>query len=514
MRAGLAALLGLILSPVTARAAEPALYTIAVGFNGVPQGSEALGVEPLRYADDDAASFHRFARDLSRRSYLLTILDADSQRRFPDFAAEARSPTLAVLHEVIDEILAAVQADAVVGRPSSLLFFYSGHGGTIDGTAALTLLDGRLTQAAIYDEVLARVPATFVHVLVDACHAESIVSPRGVQADRVDVGGDVVAKYVHDRTLSRFPHVGAIVATTSNAEAHEWDVFEAGIFTHELLSGLRGGADVNGDGRIEYSELGAFLAAANRQVTDPRARLKTVVHPPALNPRAPLIDLRRARRIGRLRGTPAALGRFFIEDLRGNRIVDLRSEQGAFVDLLVPAAERLFVRNASGEVEIVVPVEATRPLPRRLQTSRGVRARGAVETSLRGGLFAAEFGPAYYRGYVDSTGSVDTTEGGARLAVTDGAAPEAAPGVTTSAGWRRPTGWAAIAVAGVLGVGAMRFGTSAADAHREYQDPNLVERRAAGLRNTYTRDARLAIGLAVGAAVVAAVGVLVWKLRQ
>jgi hypothetical protein len=233
-----------------------------------------------------------------------------------------------------------------------------------------------------------------------------------------------------------------------------------------------------------------------------------------LNPRAALVDLRAARRIGRLRGTPAALGRFFIEDLRGHRIVDLRSEQGASVDLLVPAAERLFVRNASGEAEIIVPMEATRPLPSRLQTSRGVRARGAVETSLRRGLFAAEFGPAYYRGYVDSTGYVDTMEGVARLTVTDGAPPEAAPGVTTSAGWRRPTGWAAIAAAGVLGVGAIWFGTSAADAHREYQDPNLVERRAAELRNGYAHDARLAIGLAVGAVVVAAVGALVWKHRQ
>ena len=36
------------------------------------------------------------------------------------------------------------------------------------------------------------------------------------------------------------------------------------------------------DGKIEYSELSAFLSAANREVTDPRARLAVVVHPPAM----------------------------------------------------------------------------------------------------------------------------------------------------------------------------------------------------------------------------------------
>jgi uncharacterized caspase-like protein len=48
------------------------------------------------------------------------------------------------------------------------------------------------------------------------------------------------------------------MASASNTQAHEWDDYQTGVFTHELLSGLRGGADVNGDGRVEYSEMAAF----------------------------------------------------------------------------------------------------------------------------------------------------------------------------------------------------------------------------------------------------------------
>ena len=163
-----------------------------------------------------------------------------------------------------------------------MIFFYSGHGRRTDnGDGALALLDGELTREVLYDEVLAALPARLVHLLVDACHAEAVVRPRDLQARSVDLGEGTVADYLQKQTLARFPHVGAVVATTSSAEAHEWDRYRAGVFTHELLSALRGAADVDGNRRIEYSELAAFLAAANREVADRRALLQTVVTPPA-----------------------------------------------------------------------------------------------------------------------------------------------------------------------------------------------------------------------------------------
>ncbi len=89
-----------------------------------------------------------------------------------------------------------------------------------------------------------------------------------------------VEQVMADTTLGRFHNVGAIVAAATNGQTHEWDQYHQGVFTHELLSGLRGAADVNEDSAIEYSELGAYLSAANREVPDLRARLKVITSPP------------------------------------------------------------------------------------------------------------------------------------------------------------------------------------------------------------------------------------------
>src|SRR5204862_1128969 len=92
--------------------------------------------------------------------------------------------------------------------------------------------------------------------------------------------------------LARHPNIGVILATTLGQESHEWSTIESGVFTHELLSALVGAADVNGDLVVEYTEVQAFVAAANRDIKDPRAIPQIIARPPAANLRVPLIALR------------------------------------------------------------------------------------------------------------------------------------------------------------------------------------------------------------------------------
>jgi hypothetical protein len=99
---------------------------------------------------------------------------------------------------------------------------------------------------------------------------------------------------------------------------------------------------VNHDGRVEYGELGAFLMAANREVVDPRARVSSVVQPPAAGAHRALSHLGSRSTIGRLTGIPPAAGRFFIEDRRGNRILDGHAEPGFSISVGVPPDELLF----------------------------------------------------------------------------------------------------------------------------------------------------------------------------
>src|SRR6185369_4903495 len=167
------------------------------------------------------------------------------------------------------------------GHANVVFVFFSGHGSaTAGGTPQLALLDGGISQEVLYDDVLGHLAADYVHVIIDACHAEAIVRPRDVQAEPVKVTASEAGALLVHSTLARFPNVGAIVASSTAAQAHEWDVLRHGVFTHELLSALRGAADVNHDQRIEYSEAYAFLAAANRGVADPRARLTVVSRAP------------------------------------------------------------------------------------------------------------------------------------------------------------------------------------------------------------------------------------------
>ncbi len=265
------------------------------------------------------------------------------------------------------------------------------------------LLDGSLTRAVLYDQVLAALPARFIHVFVDACHAAAVVQPRDTSAAVVDVTESDARRLLASETLARFPNVGALVATSAVEETHDWDRYQGGVFTHELLSGLRGAADVNGDRHVEYSELEAFLAAANREVSDPRGRLRVEVRPPPLDLRVPVVDLTRARKSG-WATVPGGVP-FHIEDARGERLVDGYAEPGHTMTLALPSDAELYYRAAEGGARFrVVPGRVAR-LDRAPMRGASLVARDALATAFERGLFAAPFDPAYYRGFVDRTGA-------------------------------------------------------------------------------------------------------------
>jgi hypothetical protein len=481
-----AALLALTAGP--ARAAS-VLFTIAIGNNAPPSSDVEGELGALHFADDDAAAVHQLGRSLARRSFLLTIADRETQERFPDVIGEARPPSLHELTRVIQELNHELALATAAGDETSVIIFYSGHGSVgADGRAALTFLDGPLTRDELYDEVLTPLQARYVHLLVDACHAEAVVRPRDAQAQVVPLSRDAAAAYLGQATLARFPHVGAIIATTAAQQAHEWDGYQRGVFTHELLSGLRGGADVNGDGRVEYSELGAFLVAANRGVLDPRGRPVAVVRPPPLNPRTPLVDLRSATGAARLRGRPGPLGAFHVEDDRGVRVLDLRAEDAFGVELLVPAAT-LFVRAGDREAELQLRPGQSAAFHQLSLRPLSARPRGALDRSLRAGLFATRFGPAYYAGFVDNR---------ADLVAVD-LPPAGSPASEPRA---RYAPWLLGGAAALAATSAL-FGGVALDARRDVQRTDIaVEALAA--RDRYDRARYAAFGF-LGAALVAAV---------
>src|SRR5258706_222403 len=204
----------------TARRSASGIFRRIPARRGVGAAPDGGPLEPLRYADDDAAVFFAFTRELSQAAVLLTVLDAASQRRFPELVGVARPPTLVELRRAVAMLRERFEADRRAGHEPTLLFFFSGHG-TRGGSRppSLALLDEPLTQEILYRDVLAALPARYVHIFVDACHAESVVRPRDLEAQVVALGAEDVQAYAARSTLARFPHVGALVATASAAQA-------------------------------------------------------------------------------------------------------------------------------------------------------------------------------------------------------------------------------------------------------------------------------------------------------
>ena len=291
------------------------------------------------------------------------------------------------------------------------MIYYAGHGDVgPDGQGFLTLASGdELTRSDLFGKLLGASPADHNHVIVDACRSEQFVLSRGEwKSDRGPADyGESVREYLDDNHLGAHPNTGVVLAHSADQETHEWERWEGGIFTHQLLSGLRGGADINGDGRIEYSELGAFVSAANSGVGDARARLEVAVRPPRGDERAPLLTHDRVtdQRVLLLAGVDA--GRYSLEDARGVRLADLNHASGQPAYLRLPGGPLYLYRHDPttgeriGEAKIDASDAGVVALARLEFRPPESDARGPLDDALRAGLFKVAYGSGYYAGYTD-----------------------------------------------------------------------------------------------------------------
>jgi hypothetical protein len=469
-------------------------FALVIGYNGQPPGMTDESIQPLHYADDDALAFYGLQKELGADAILLTVPDAETRRRYPQTADGARPPTMDEIGRSIDALNARMDAAVRNGTTPVFVFFYSGHGARdLNGGAAFALLDGTLSQSAMHDRVLGKIRSPVIHVIIDACHAEAVVRPRDIEAKTVEIRPEDLVEHLSKTSSARYPNVGLVVASSSGASTHEWDIYQSGVFTHEVISGLRGVADANHDGRVEYAELAAFLMAANREVIDPRARVSSIVRAPATPAHKELSRIGSRSTIGWLTGIPQTVGRFFIEDRRGNRILDGHAEPGFLISVGVPPDELLFLRNRDEEAELVVKAGAQAPFSALAFHPRVLRPRGAMETSLRDGLFLMPFGPAYYAGYID------TLETGP-----DGPSPVAIErkSANRAVAWTLRGGSAAMLATSAV------FGVLALNARSDFENTTF-QRQAMDASNRFQLDSTLAISFAISGVVVAAASYLV-----
>jgi len=483
----------LVMSGLAAASGARVSYAIVIGNNAPPSSGTSETLQPLRYADDDAIRyFQLFSRFAQTR--LLVVADATTQKRYPDLAARAMLPTLDNLRRVVDELAVQMQHDRERGDQPILYFAFSGHGARDDhGGAFLALLDGPLTQDVLYD-LIGRLPTQFTHLIVDACNAGGVVGVRGGSGFFANEGNTravptttaEVEPILQATPLASHPNIGVILATTLGQESHEWSAIESGVFTHELLSGLAGAADVNGDLVVEYSELQAFVASANREIKDPRAIPQIIARPPAANLREPLVALRALAGTRLVRGDASKLGHFYIELENGQRYLDAHPDQRANISIVVPEGIPAYLRTADGEVAL--PLRGALALASLVLGPRAVASRGSIDDAYQRALFASGYGRAYYQGFVDSTGALGVTF-----------ADESEVAHARPRGRALSLGFAGFA--GVAAVASLTTGVLAYEARSDFNATTL-QRPADEAKQRYRRY--LPISIATGATAIAA----------
>jgi hypothetical protein len=200
-----------------------------------------------------------------------------------------------------------------------------------------------------------------------------MVFKRGAGGERRPIEGSFITE---NNTLPR--NTGVFLSTSSGAESHEWEAFQGGIFSHEMRSALRGGADLDGNRAVTYEEAAAFIRRANESIPIRRFRPQFFVHPPGNAPSntSVLADLSAAS------GNWVSLGvgraeHQYVEDALGRRLLDVHPAADADTALLLPKRRPLFVRFPESGKEISVPSGNLIRLSEHSAAPWTVSARGA-----------------------------------------------------------------------------------------------------------------------------------------
>ena len=318
----------------------------------------------LRYADDDAVRWAVLFDTLGADVEVLAELDDESRQLYAGVVPPMTPPSRAAVDAAVARIATAIAGARAGGAHVVFYFIYAGHGDVEDGKGYVALTDAHFTRDDLSERVLQAVHADTNHVIVDACRASYFLTNRGP-------GGERRAwqdSYFRPDEASA-GNTGFLLASSASGLSHEWEEFQAGIFSHEVRSGLMGPADANGDGLITYRELTGFVRLANRPVRNERFRPQIVSRVPAGGDDV-LLDLREAHAgslaLGRRRATgrdsAAPSSHLMLEDRAGIRWVDFHPGAASATRVILPHVSwngpGFYLRSLATNAEYSVPAGA------------------------------------------------------------------------------------------------------------------------------------------------------------
>lgn len=470
-----------------AYAARTKTYAVVVANNLSFNGKQSA----LRFADDDGVRYAELFSLSAERTELFSVLDADTQRLYPEMVSRATPPRRADVLAGLSSVFEDIRRDVDAGYRVVFYFVFSGHGEvTADNEGFVHLLDGPLTRADLFEHVISASPATVNHLLIDACNAYFMVARRGGQSRPAGDFSGLIRRFLDRESLAAHPNTGVVLSTSSAAEVHEWGRIEAGVFSHVMRSALAGAADANRDGAVDYDEAAAYVAAASGSLPDRNARLEVFARAPAQDLTEPLARVPETG--AHVRVPKAWIGHWYLEDDRGVRYADFNKTNELGLDIRLVPRPRYYLRDETDEIIISdAAADAEVAVTKQQATPITVAMRGSVNDAYASHLFEIPFGPQFVVGFKQASFNALTP-----LDVRE----------TVSGSPLTPWKWVSATLAGGLGIMAGSLEVMARQSANDYRNgagtsANLADQK--GRAESLHRLALITGGVAVTAAATA-----------
>ena len=263
----------------------------------------------LLYAVSDAEKVDKVLRDLGGVS-------------FRD-AKVLKEPTVRTLVEGLNWLSERVREARETPGPgrvrTEILVYYSGHA----DDKGLLLGDDRYSYQSLRDR-LDEIPADVRIAVLDACASGAFTRLKG---------GTVLKPFMVDEATAMQGH--AFLTSSAETEAaQESDYLGASYFTHSLVSGLRGAADVNADGKVTLNEAYEFAFHETLgQTANSRGGAQHPSYDIKLSGTGDVVitDMRQTTAILVL--AASLEGRVFVRNARQEIVVELFKTRGRLVEL-------------------------------------------------------------------------------------------------------------------------------------------------------------------------------------
>ncbi len=305
----------------------------------------------LRYADDDAQAVANVLEDLGGISPKDRVLLID-----PD-----RNEFFSGLQELETRMRATRRAD----ERQEVFVYYSGHSDE-EGL----LLYGRSVRYQDLRKRVEALPAAVRVIVLDSCSSGAMTRSKG---------GVTRPPFLSDASISLEGHAFLTSASADEA-AQESDRIEGSFFTHYLVSGLRGAADVTGDRRVTLNE--AYQYAFNETLGRTETTQSGAQHPSydiQLSGTGELVLTELRENTASLLVEGGVAGRLYLRDANMRLVAEVGKSAGRPMELGIEPGNYRMVLERDGAYSIAeFNLEMNRPYMLALNDFTSISAESTV----------------------------------------------------------------------------------------------------------------------------------------